>query len=151
MILTKTLVLAITLLFAFASAQENAQTRVAPSLEECYRIQGIFERDNRLPMTVNTLIELIRKVEDSMNSPNIQQVAISLVHRFRQDGIVRATGTVAQSDRILPFSPSNFQFPKHRVLLSRLIPGNAMNFPNNTLTVEERVTLKKYYFSVDGI
>lgn len=68
----------------------NSQPRVAPALQECYRRRDIFERDNRLPMTPNMLIELIRRVEDSPGfTLNIQQFTTSLLHRFKQDGIVR--------------------------------------------------------------
>lgn len=76
------------------TAQENvppnAQHRVAPALQECYRRRDIFERDNRLPMTPSMLIELIRKAEDSPGfTLNIQQFTTSLLHRFKQDGIIR--------------------------------------------------------------
>lgn len=68
----------------------NAQPRVAPHLQECYRNRALFERNNRLPMTPDLLIELIRRVEDSNGfTLNIQQFASSLLHRFKQDGIVR--------------------------------------------------------------
>lgn len=68
----------------------NAQPRVAAHLQECYRRRDIFERDNRLPMTPNMLIELLRKVEDSPGfSMNIQQFTTSLLHRMKQDGIIR--------------------------------------------------------------
>lgn len=121
-------------------AQENAQTRIANSLVECYQDNLIYERDNRLPMTSNMLIELIRKVEDSNEfTGDIRQLSVQLVHRFRQDGIERAPG-VFSSAAIIPFSPSGFQFSKHRILLSRLLQGNAVNFPNATLTTQERVS-----------
>lgn len=72
------------------NATPNAQPRVAPALQECYRRRDIFERDNRLPMTPNMLIELIRKVEDSPGfTLNIQQLTTSLLHRYKQDGIIR--------------------------------------------------------------
>lgn len=72
------------------NAAPNAQPRVAPALQECYRRRDIFERDNRLPMTPNMLIELIRKVEDSPGfTLNIQQLTTSLLHRYKQDGIIR--------------------------------------------------------------
>lgn len=81
------------LFVASCGAQENspnAQPRVAPALQECYRQRALFERDNRLPMTPNMLIELIRRVEDSPGfSLNIQQFTTSLLHRFKQDGIIR--------------------------------------------------------------
>lgn len=120
-------------------AQENAQTRIPVSLAECYENPAIYERDNRLPATINTLIELIRKIEDSPGyTQDLRQVATSILHRFRLDGIERAPGVFQQT--VLPFSPSGYQFSKHRLLLSRLIPGNAFNFPNNTLNTVERVS-----------
>lgn len=120
--------------------QENAQTRIPDSLEECYKNAEIYEPDNRLPATINTLIDLIRKIEDSPDyTQDIRQVAVGLLHRFRMDGIKHATGNLHPS--VLPFSPSEYQFSKHRLLLSRLIPGNAHNFPNNTLSAVERVYL----------
>lgn len=122
-------------------AQENVLTRVAPSMLECYESAQIFERDNRLPMTMNMLIELIRKVEDTPGfQQDIRQLAISMLHRFRQDGIVRAPGVTSMSG-VIPFSPTEFQFTKHRVLFSRLLPGNAVNFPNATLSIDERVCM----------
>lgn len=118
--------------------QENAQTRIPNSLAECYENPDIYERDNRLPATINTLIELIRKVEDSNEyNRDIKDIAIILLHRFRMDGIEHATGNYRTT--VLPYSPSGYQFSKHRLLLSRLVPGNAINFPNNTLTAVERV------------
>lgn len=83
------------LLVSFCIAQDNlptptAQPRVAPHLQECYRRLNIFERDNRLPMTPNMLIEILRKVEDSPGfTMNLQQFTASLLHRFKQDGIIR--------------------------------------------------------------
>lgn len=121
--------------------QENVQTRVAPSLLECYENPMLFERDNRLPMTMNMLIELIRKVEDAPEfNQDMRQLSIALMHRFRQDGIVRASG-VQNIPGVLPFSPVGFHFTKHRILFSRLLPGNAQTFPNATLTAQERCTL----------
>lgn len=121
--------------------QENAQTRIPTSLLECYENLNIFERDNRLPMTINTLIAILRKVEDSPDqSEDLRQFSSSVIHRFRQDGIERAPN-VAFNQNILPFSPSGFQFFKHRIGLTRLIPGNAIRFPNATLTPQERVSV----------
>lgn len=123
------------------NGQENVQTRVAPSLIECYNRPELFERDERLPMTMNMLIELIRKVEDVPEyRVDIRQLTIALLHRFRQDGIVRASG-VQNIAGVLPFSPSGFHFTKHRILFSRLLPGNALGFPNATLTAQERCAL----------
>lgn len=148
----RTMALAVLCLFIISSlwldcsAQENTQTRIPNSLAECYESPDIVNRDNRLPLTMNTLIELIRKVEDSPGfMQDIRQLATSLVHRFRLDGIEKAPG-IYQSRAVLPFSPSAFQFSKHRLLLSRLVPGNAVQFPNDTLTSLERVSGAKFCF-----
>lgn len=122
-------------------AQENAQLQIPPSLVECYNTSYFMNRDNRLPSNLETLITLIEKVENSYGfDQDITQLSIALLHRFRQDGIQRAPGVVA-SPGVIPYSPIGFQFPKFRILLSRLIPGNALRFPNNTLTREERCSL----------
>lgn len=137
----KELLFSICLLFGFAivDGQENAQTKIPDSLLECYTNPEIYERDNRLPATINTLIDLIRKVEDAPGfSQDIRQIATSTLHRFKQDGIERAPGSYQKT--VLPFSPSGYQFTKHKILLSRLIPGAPGAFPNSSLTVNERVS-----------
>uniref|UniRef100_A0A1I8NTG2 N-acetylmuramoyl-L-alanine amidase n=1 Tax=Stomoxys calcitrans TaxID=35570 RepID=A0A1I8NTG2_STOCA len=122
-------------------AQENAQLQIPPSLVECYNTSYFMNRDNRLPYNLETLITLIEKVENSFGfDQDITQLSIALLHRFRQDGIQRAPGVTA-APGVLPYSPTGFQFPKFRILLSRLIPGNALRFPNSTLTREERCSL----------
>uniref|UniRef100_A0A1L8D9M0 Uncharacterized protein n=1 Tax=Nyssomyia neivai TaxID=330878 RepID=A0A1L8D9M0_9DIPT len=135
------LLVCLTVFIGCVWGQDNAQTRISPALEECYRDSEVFNRENRLPHTPEMLIELIRKVEDSPDwRQDMRQLALSLVHRFRQDGIELAPG-VAVSDSVLPFSPNGFQFFKHRIILQRLIPGNAVQFPNDTLTITERCAL----------
>lgn len=49
------------------------------------------------------------------------------------------TGVTINQHDILQYSTSGFNFPKHRVLLTRLIPGNANQFPNASLTLQEQV------------
>ncbi|XP_065370393.1 uncharacterized protein LOC135962408 isoform X2 [Calliphora vicina] len=122
-------------------AQENAQLQIPPSLVECYNTSYYMDRSNRLPANIETLITLIEKVENSYGfNQDMRQLAVSLTHRFRQDGIQRANGVTANPG-VIPYSPTGFQFPKFRILLQRLIPGNAFNFPNNSLTSEERCSL----------
>lgn len=129
--------------------QENAQTRIPNSLIECYANPEIYERDFRLPATINTLIDLIRKIEENPDYQDIHRVAVGVLHRFRMDGIERAPGNYQPG--VLTYSPSGYQFSKHRLLLSRLIPGNANNFPNNTLSAVERVNFIDSVFVFDKI
>lgn len=134
------LIVMLTICNQISYCQENAQTRIPKSLTECYENPEIYERDNRLPATMSTLIELIRKIEDVPEfSSDVRTVVINLVHRFRLDGIEHAQGDWSRN--VLPFSPSGYQFSKHRYLLSRLIPGDAIRFPNDTLSAVERVNI----------
>nr|XP_036230940.1 uncharacterized protein LOC106625100 isoform X1 [Bactrocera oleae] len=122
-------------------AQENIMPQIPPSLVECYNTSYFMNRQNRLPATIETLISLIEKVENTPTyNYDMRTLTVALLQRFRQDGIQRAYG-VAESPGVIPYSPTGFQFPKFRILLSRLIPGNALTFPNNTLTREERCSL----------
>lgn len=123
-----------------ARSQENVQTRIPNWLTECYQTPAIVNRDSRLPSNINILIELVRRFENwpGLNM-DMREVASTLVHRFRMDGIERAPGQFVQN--VLPFSPSAFQFSKHRVLLSRLVPGSGAQFPNAALTAHERCAL----------
>lgn len=81
------------LLLSIASmcyAQDNAQLTISRSLRRCYQDRNIFERDNRLPMTPQMLIELIRKVEDHPTfTLDMRQLATSMLFAFKQDGIRR--------------------------------------------------------------
>ncbi|KAH8252005.1 hypothetical protein KR038_004664 [Drosophila bunnanda] len=136
--------LGVVFILAAVQAQENAMLQIPPSLVECYNTSFFMNRDNRLPANMDTLISLIEKVENNYATTGVQAdirtVAVSLLHRFRQDGIKKAPGINA-ANGVLPYSPTGFQFPKFRLLLSRLIPGNANSFPNSSLTSVERCSL----------
>ncbi|XP_062131515.1 uncharacterized protein LOC133842448 isoform X1 [Drosophila sulfurigaster albostrigata] len=138
------LCLGLILIISPAQAQENAQLQIPPSLIECYNTSYFMNRDNRLPANMDTLISLIEKVENSYVATgyqmDIRQVSVALLHRFRQDGIKRAAGVQAVSG-VIPYSPTGFQFPKLRILLSLLLQGNANTFPNSSLTSTERCSL----------
>ena len=98
----------------------NAQPMIAPHLQYCYRNREFFIRDNRLPMTPEMLIELIRRVEDSPGfTQSIQQFTTSLLHRFKQDGIIREHSIdykifliCSGEKRARVVSTCNFQFPQ---------------------------------------
>ncbi|GJQ65752.1 hypothetical protein Trydic_g11936 [Trypoxylus dichotomus] len=122
------------------SAQQNAGRSVAPALQECYNNSELNQRDRRLPTSINVLIDLIRKAEDGRTAQDARQMAIELIHRFRQDGILR-TPNVVNSQLFLPYSPRGFQAERNIIQLIHLIPGTAINFPNETLNALERCSL----------
>lgn len=124
--LTYSLLLFVSTCLAQDNTTPNAQPRVAPALQECYRRREIFERDNRLPMTPNMLIELIRKVEDSPGfTLNIQQLTTSILHRFKQDGIIRELWIVL---RYLAVFFINYRFSLHNLTIVYLVKRNKFSF-----------------------
>ncbi|KAK2580343.1 hypothetical protein KPH14_001240 [Odynerus spinipes] len=121
-------------------AQENAARALPASLLECYENKYLRERDNRLPHTMNTLIAIIRKIENTEGlNMDLRSLSVALLHRFRQDGI-RKNPSVASQDGISPYAPTGPEFFRHAKTL-RFIQGNAMLFPNNSISDIERCTL----------
>ncbi|XP_015183759.1 PREDICTED: uncharacterized protein LOC107070249 [Polistes dominula] len=121
-------------------AQENAVRTLPTSLRECYENKYLLERNNRLPHTLNTLIAIIRKIENSEGlNMDLRSLSVALLHRFRQDGI-RPNPSVVSQDGISPYAPTGHEFFRHAKTL-RFIQGNAMLFPNNSITAIERCTL----------
>lgn len=62
-------------------AQENAGSSVANSLIECYNTTEFLNKDQRLPSTINVLIDLIRKVEDGPTALDAREVSRQLIQR----------------------------------------------------------------------
>ncbi|CAL7941710.1 unnamed protein product [Xylocopa violacea] len=121
-------------------AQENAIRNLSPSLRECYENKYLLERDNRLPHTLNTFIAILRKIENTKGlNMDLRSLSVALLHRFRQDGIA-PDPRIAIQDGITPYAPNTFEFFRHSQTL-RMIPGNAIMFPNNSITDVERCTL----------
>ncbi|EZA47608.1 hypothetical protein DMN91_012408 [Ooceraea biroi] len=120
-------------------AQENAYLRVSSTLQECYENGYLLEKDNRLPHTLNTLIAIIEKIEnvESLNL-DARSLAVSIMHRFRQDGIVKIP-SVPKKSRVLPYMVDE-QGEKYLQIL-RFIPENSPVLPYDVITDIERCTL----------
>lgn len=59
------------------------------------------------------------------------------------DGLERDP-TVQGEIGIIPFRASGFQFQKFRTLFHQLIPGNSLLFPNESLSLREKVIHKSH-------
>ncbi|GLV43133.1 uncharacterized protein CBL_14188 [Carabus blaptoides fortunei] len=68
-------------------------------------------------------------------------LAVNLLHRFRQDGIRKANLSPNSNRITIPFSPTGDEYSKFRIVLNKLIPGNALQFPSETMSRAERCTL----------
>ncbi|KAK4872272.1 hypothetical protein RN001_016396 [Aquatica leii] len=123
-----------------AYSQENAANSVSTLLQECYNNTETLNREVRLPSSINVLIALLRKIESGPYRQNDRELAIELIHRFRQDGIMKVPSN-SNSPYVIPFSPLGIQADKNKILLRKLIPGTAENFPTSTLSLIERCSI----------
>ncbi|CAH2050318.1 unnamed protein product, partial [Iphiclides podalirius] len=120
-----------------AHAQLTAQSSLAPELRECYTDPLLLNRNNLPPTTMPVLIDIIRKIEDNPDvNVDLRQLAVLLLHTYRQDGIEfhQPEVSLGAQSTILPFAPTFHSFYRHRLLLTRIIPGNLLVLANNTVT-----------------
>lgn len=118
----------------------RAQDKSIPShLLECYADKYLLQRENRLPHTLNTFLSILRKIEnvEGLNM-DLRMLSVALLHRFRADGIVRTS--LDEQNGIVPYAVDRPEFYRHLITL-KYIPGNAVQFPNNSITDIERCTL----------
>ncbi|XP_044765406.1 uncharacterized protein LOC123321735 [Coccinella septempunctata] len=125
---------------AISWAQQNAGSSVSPKLIKCYNDSSILEKDNRLPATMETLIALIRKIEDNAPFRNNRNLASQLLFSFRQDGIVRSKGADLPSKYGIPYSPKEWNAYRNMVLLKKIIPYIS-ELDTNILTDLEQCSL----------
>ncbi|KAJ8736414.1 hypothetical protein PYW08_007070 [Mythimna loreyi] len=126
-----------------AQGQQTAQTRVADSLSECYSNPVLADRNNLPPVTMQVLIDIIRKIEDNPNvNMDLRQLSSVLLHTYRQDGIeFHQRENLVATANVLPFAPTFSSFHRHRLLLTRLIPNNLQVLGNDTLPSVLKCTL----------
>lgn len=93
------------------------------SLVNCYRgneIKPLF------PNTLQLLIELIRKIEDTYPTTlDIRTLSTIILHRLRIDGIEREP-SVRESEHVTPYGADGIMNPKFQLLL-RMVSNVASN------------------------
>ncbi|CAF4791494.1 unnamed protein product [Pieris macdunnoughi] len=125
--------LTIALLASGASAQLTAQTSVAPELRECYMNVTLLDRNNIPPTTLPVLIDIIQKIEDDPNvNMDLRQLVVQILRTYRQDGIEyhQPDANAERSGNVLPYAPTFHSFHRHRIVLSKILPGNIQELPN---------------------
>ncbi|XP_063977854.1 uncharacterized protein LOC135162868 [Diachasmimorpha longicaudata] len=125
---------------SLVKAQENAQSKVSDGLLECYNNTFALLKENRLPHNMHAFIAIIRKIEENPGvNMDLRQLSVALLHRFRQDGIIISPEAFPQ-EGVTPYGTKGLQSHRHTQML-RMIPGNAVTFNNNSITLIERCTL----------
>ncbi|KAM0732480.1 N-acetylmuramoyl-L-alanine amidase [Formica fusca] len=121
---------------------QDTYRNVASTLRECYENRYLLEKDNRLPHTLNTLIAILEKIENTENlNMDLQSLTIGIMHRFRQDGIEK-NPTVLQQSGVLPYRAAG-QAQKYLQIL-RFIPEKTIApyvLPYDIISDIERCTL----------
>lgn len=133
------ILLVITIFAATAWAADPWPNRIPDNLALCYVNKTISDRFRRMPASMENLVALIRKVEahpDTALWP-IGKMASTLIHRFRYDGIVDIPGA---GPDVVPVVNERAESDKYR-LQWKLVPGTASDFPESSLTMEEKCSL----------
>ncbi|XP_049877861.1 uncharacterized protein LOC126375058 [Pectinophora gossypiella] len=106
-------------------------------LLECYRSSG--PRPGA-PRRLDVLLSLIKKLE--LNSQlDMRMFSASLLRSLRLDGIERSS--VIETEFILPYRASAFQFHKYKVLMDLFLPSQNLLEVDSILTSEEKCLLHR--------
>lgn len=94
------------------------------------------------PMTMETFIKIIRKIEMHPYFLNdMRTFSSTLFHRFSRDGIEKDRDFVTSEENTIPYTTTGFQSFKFHLLSHYLLPPPLSNFPEDAITLEEWCTL----------
>ncbi|KAK9507939.1 hypothetical protein O3M35_007695 [Rhynocoris fuscipes] len=126
--------------FGFPTSSDGIHPNIPPSLLECYNSTYITTRDNLLPMTVNTLIALVRKLEESVPSMDVRTMSRALLTNYRFDGIIYRSQLDPQG---IQYAVEGNEFSLWKLLSDKIIANTGYPISNDTLTWVERCTLHR--------
>lgn len=122
------------LLLRYADFQ--AATSVPKNLLHCYE-KSFTNQMTYPPLNIQTLIELIRKLEFNQRSfVNTRILATSLLHSVRLDGVERTQSGV-QTEYVIPYGLTAKQYYKFKLLINYFTFGDSLQFHNETLTQQD--------------
>eukprot|EP00095_Tigriopus_kingsejongensis_P009018 maker-scaffold674_size113878-snap-gene-0.17 protein:Tk09018 transcript:maker-scaffold674_size113878-snap-gene-0.17-mRNA-1 annotation:"PREDICTED: uncharacterized protein LOC658236" len=116
--------------------------RIPEDILQCYSDRRLWDRYNRLPSSVDSLVSILRKVEQDsrLRNWNPGRLATTLIHKFRFDGI-KYDRCVDTSTGALPYRLDLLnEYPK-LALIRQLLSGTADDFPEDVLSREEACSL----------
>ncbi|XP_046990463.1 uncharacterized protein LOC124595663 [Schistocerca americana] len=128
-----------TLLLLLISSCAVFARNIPSNLIDCYTNQTLMERDNRLPATLTTLIDIIRKLELLHNS-DVRVLSTALLNTFRVDGIT-FNPEIQPSNGVSPYGIQGFQKEKHALLMKSFLPENTESIDVTILTPFEKCAL----------
>lgn len=120
-----------------------AKGAVVPSipdhLRDCYRssLQNL-----RAPKRMDVFLSLIKKLE--MNTQlDMRLFSTALLRSLRLDGIIQSSSNAVETDLILPYRASSFQFHKYKLLMDIFLPSQNLINVDEYLPANEKCLLHK--------
>ncbi|CAG0898710.1 unnamed protein product [Cyprideis torosa] len=139
---TGTVVLCAFLVYA---QQQRGPRRTAPPqiVADCYSNMSILNRYNRMPMNIQNLIGIIRKVEQSQQGYNWDtgRMAKALLKRFRFDGLYINPGYRFDEPVANTIHYDSPVVEKNYIIWFMGPDGTYEEWPEDVLTTEEECTL----------
>ncbi|RZF45961.1 hypothetical protein LSTR_LSTR008338 [Laodelphax striatellus] len=123
-------------LSTFYIAEVHLQKIIPEHLTKCYE----YPPKQLLPRTMDTLIEIIRKIESAPGfNMDMKMLATTMLHRFRVDGIERDPDVLTLI--AVPYRISGFQAYRQQILFDYLLPVGSRYHYFNVLNDVEKCTL----------
>lgn len=124
------------ILLCALSENSEITSSVPDVLQTCYRRN--FSVISRPPLTMQLLIEMLRKVElNDMYNIDTRTLATSMLHGIIFDGIQRNPSLTVNDDLAIPYAATLNKFHKYKVIGDYLVSGRISLFPLETLTLDE--------------
>ncbi|KAK9889517.1 hypothetical protein WA026_004799 [Henosepilachna vigintioctopunctata] len=127
----------IILLFSFTVRRTCCSTssHIPKLLVPCYN--GSFTMENKPPLTIPVLVELLRKIEVyDKTTINLRILTKALLHEVIFDGVLQSDGSTSNSQGV-PFRARGHEFHKYKLIVDYFVSGDSTLSVNESLTTNE--------------
>ncbi|CAB3239919.1 unnamed protein product [Arctia plantaginis] len=124
-------------LLFFSLAKSAVVPSVPSHLRDCYRSSLA---DSQAPRRLDVYLSLLRKLELN-NQLDMRMFSTALLRSLRLDGIEQSSANAVETEFLLPYRASSFQFHKYKLLMDIFLPSQNLINVDETLPVEEKCLL----------
>ncbi|RVE41787.1 hypothetical protein evm_013556 [Chilo suppressalis] len=127
------------ILFLFICMTDGMVLPSIPAhLLDCYRGGG---PDLNAPKRLDTFLSLLKKLEQDLRL-DMRMFSGALLRSFRLDGIEESSNAI-ETEFLLPFRASNFQFHKYKLLMDLFLPTQNLLQANESLSLTDTCLLHR--------
>ncbi|KAG6457705.1 hypothetical protein O3G_MSEX010456 [Manduca sexta] len=135
----KTVALCVIFISCFTLGACHILPSIPPQLLPCYANGA---PDLVAPRRLDVFLSLIKKLE--LNAQlDMRMLSTALLRSLRLDGIEQAYATAVQTDFILPFRASGFQFHKYKLLMDIFLPSQNLIDVDDLFTLSEKCLMHR--------